>query len=130
MLDPSHFQRYSGPGVYSIHNAISGTVVDLANGGRPTSGPSIQGYSSGGQAHITNPNQLWLITDIGGGQVLIINYASGTFLSAPQCGTEGHCAAQADQPDKKSVHRKIQTTEANSVLSSKRAGSGVRARSL
>lgn len=110
MVNVSSSQPYSGPGVYSIHNCASKTVIDLANGGKPVTGPPIQGYSSGDQAHITNSNQLWLIADIGKDTCLIINYESGDFLSA-QNGPDGLCTAQADQPDNKSVHWKIEIVE-------------------
>ncbi|KAL8987880.1 MAG: hypothetical protein Q9169_008636 [Polycauliona sp. 2 TL-2023] len=96
-INPSA-KGYQGPGVYTLTNAFSGLRADLYLG-NTAPGTSINGWGSSGPYY--NAHQYWQITDVGQGQVIIINNGTGTLFSSGTGGLPSSCTGQNYPPWRK-----------------------------
>jgi hypothetical protein len=112
---------YHGPGTYYIVNSKANTSVDLLDG-NPKPGVQINGWyvhpsylPSQATLYLSmtpltpnrresvdgNPHQIWLIADRGLGEVIILNYNTGSYIAAPAGMIPTSCRIPAFQPSLK-----------------------------
>ncbi|KAE9372797.1 carbohydrate-binding module family 13 protein [Stipitochalara longipes BDJ] len=84
---------YTGPGVYVLVSVATKTVINLS-GANPANKTPVIGWEN-----VPAANSQWQIADAGNGQFLILNVATGTYLT----GTPGQVTGNLISPTDKTA---------------------------